>query len=127
MDPLVPLSQINLFNLIFTSFTNQTLGNILLIILLIFIAAFFSMAETAFSTCNKVRLKIKAEDGNRHAKLAMKVIDNYDKSLVTILIGHNVVNFVASAIATLVFVCDKRNEYYCSNSRSNKVNNVMTN
>ena len=110
MDPLVPLSQINLLNLIFTSFTNQTLGNIILIILLIFIAAFFSMAETAFSTCNKVRLKIKAEDGNRHAKLAMKVIDNYDKSLVTILIGHNVVNFVASAIATLVFVSFIANE-----------------
>ena len=110
MDPLVPLSNFNFSNLIFASFSNQTLSNILIVIILIFIAAFFSMAETAFSSCNKVRIKIKAEDGNKHAKNAMKVIDNYDKSLVTILIGHNVVNFVASAIATLVAVSFIENE-----------------
>lgn len=110
MDPLVPLSQINFSNLILTSTQNQTLSNIILIIVLIFVAAFFSMAETAFSTCNKIRIKIKAEDGNRHAKLAMKVIDNYDKSLITVLIGHNIVNFVASAIATLVAVAFIENE-----------------
>ena len=110
MDPLVPLSQFNFSNLIFTSIANQTLSNILIVIILIFVAAFFSMAETAFSSCNKVRIKIKAEDGNKHAKNAMKVIDNYDKSLVTILIGHNVVNFVASAIATLVAVSFIENE-----------------
>ena len=110
MDPLVPLSLANFSNLTLTSFNNETFNNILIVIILIFVAAFFSMSETAFSTCNKVRLKIKAEDGNRHAKNAMKVIDNYDKSLITILIGHNIVNFVASAIATLVAVSFIENE-----------------
>lgn len=100
MDPLVPLSSIYFLN----SFTNQTLENILIIIILIFLSAFFSMSETVFSTCNKVRLKIKAEDGNKHAKKAMKVIDNYDKSLITILIGNNIVNLTASSLATLVAV-----------------------
>ncbi len=104
MDPLVPLSQINFSNLILTSTQNQTLENILIIIVLILLSAFFSMSETVFSTCNKIRLKIKAEDGNRHAKLAMKIIDNYDKSLITILIGNNIVNLTSSSLATLVAI-----------------------
>lgn len=81
----------------------------ILFILLIFLSAFFSGCETAFSYANKIRLKVKADDGKKSAKLVMKILNRFDTSIITILIGNNIVNTAASAIAT-VFVVAKLNQ-----------------
>ncbi|MCR5502386.1 MAG: hemolysin family protein [Lachnospiraceae bacterium] len=81
---------------------SDSLPQILGIILLLFFSAFFSSAETALTTANKVRLKTLAEEGNRRAKRALKVQAEYGKMLSTILIGNNIVNIAATALATVL-------------------------
>lgn len=72
------------------------------LIILIMLSAFFSASETAFSTVNKIRLKNYSENGSKKAKIALDVAENFDKTLSAILIGNNVVNIGASAIATML-------------------------
>lgn len=74
---------------------------LIVLIILVLVSAFFSSAETAFSTVNKIRIENLAEEGNKAAKRALKVIDNYSKMLSTVLIGNNIVNIAASALATV--------------------------
>ena len=66
-------------------------------------SAYFSATETAFSTLSKTKLKTMVEKGNKRAPLALKLSENYDRLLSTILIGNNLVNILLSSIAT-VFV-----------------------
>ena len=66
-------------------------------------SAYFSATETAFSTLSKTKLKTMIEKGNKRAALALKLGENYDRLLSTILIGNNLVNILLSSIAT-VFV-----------------------
>ena len=66
-------------------------------------SAFFSATETAFSTFNRIRTKNLAEKGNKRAATALKLAEKYDTLLSTILIGNNVVNILASSLATLFF------------------------
>lgn len=68
------------------------------------LSGFFSATETAFTAINKVRLKAKAEDGDKGAKRVLKLADKYDRLLTTILIGNNIVNILASSLATLLFI-----------------------
>lgn len=70
----------------------------------ILMSAYFSATETAFSTVNKIRLKTMAEDGNKKAGKVLKLADNYDALLSTILIGNNIVNILASSLSTLLFI-----------------------
>lgn len=70
------------------------------ILILILLSGFFSSAETALSSVNRVRLRALIEDGNKRAKLVDKILDNYSKMISTILIGNNIVNLGASALAT---------------------------
>lgn len=76
---------------------------IIVIIILIALSAFFSAAETAYSSCNRIRLKNLANGGKKTAKLALKLSDNYDTLLSTILVGNNIVNIASTSIATVVF------------------------
>lgn len=80
----------------------DTPGVIQLIILtiLIFLSAFFSSAETAFSTVNRVRMRALEEEGNKRAAKVNKILDRYSKMISTILIGNNIVNLSASSLAT---------------------------
>ena len=73
------------------------------IIILLVISAFCSATETAFSSCNRIRLRKLADDGSKSAKKALKVCNDFDKALTAILIGNNVVNIASSALATLFF------------------------
>ena len=66
-------------------------------------SAYFSATETAFSTCNRFRLKSMANKGNGRAQLVLKLLDNYDRLISTILVGNNFVNILASTIATILF------------------------
>ena len=76
---------------------------IIALILLVCCSAFFSATETAFSSVNKIRLKNMANDGDRKAKKALDLAEDYDKLLTTILIGNNLVNITATALATVLF------------------------
>ena len=75
-----------------------------LVVILVALSAFFSASETAFSTVNKIRLKNYADNGNRKAKIALFIAENYDRALSTILIGNNIVNIASSSIATVLAV-----------------------
>ena len=70
------------------------------IIVLIFLSGFFSSAETALSTVNRVRMRSLEEEGNKRAARVNKILDNYSKMISTILIGNNIVNLTASSLAT---------------------------
>lgn len=83
---------------------SHSISMICVLIVLVALSAFFSGTEMAFSTASKPRLKSLSQDGNRRAKLALKLADNYDELLSTILIGNNIVNIASSSIATLLFV-----------------------
>jgi CBS domain containing-hemolysin-like protein len=68
----------------------------------VFCSAFFSVSETAFSTFNKIRMRKRAQDGDRRAAAVLAIWDNYDHSLSSILVGNNIANITASALATLL-------------------------
>jgi len=78
---------------------------IIVMVLLVLCSAFFSSAETAFSSLNKVKLKAMASDEKKSKRIerALKLSDEYDVVLSTILIGNNLVNIACTSIATLVF------------------------
>ena len=80
--------------------------SILLIIIVtcIIMSAYFSATETAFSSLNRIRVKNMADKGNRKAALVMKLSDNYDILLSTILIGNNIVNIASASLGTVLFV-----------------------
>lgn len=67
-------------------------------------SAYFSATETAFSSLNKTRLRVLAENGNKRAALATRLAENYDQLISTILIGNNIVNIAVASIGTLLFV-----------------------
>ncbi len=72
--------------------------------ILIMMSAYFSATETAFSSLNKIRLKNMVSDGNKKAKLALDLANDFDRILSTILIGNNIVNIAATSIATVLFI-----------------------
>ena len=78
----------------------STIIQLITIILLILLSAFFSSAETALTTVNKFALRSMADSGNKRAARVLKLISNSDKLISTILIGNNIVNISASALAT---------------------------
>lgn len=73
---------------------------LLALIFLLFLSAFFSSAETAMTTVNKIRVESLAEQGNSRAIILQKIINNSPKMLSTVLIGNNIVNISASSLAT---------------------------
>ena len=76
----------------------------ILIIVCVVLSAYFSATETAFNSVNRIRLKSLAEKGDEKAALVLKLLEEYDKLLTTILIGNNLVNIAATALATVIFV-----------------------
>ena len=80
---------------------SMTMVGILAILLLF--SAFFSATETAMTSLNKIRMKNKAEDGNKKAKLVLTLVEDYDRLLSCILIANNIVNISAASIGTVLF------------------------
>ena len=72
------------------------------IAVLIALSAFFSATETAFSFVNKIRIQRSVDSGNKKAKNALYVIENFDNALTAILICNNIVNLSCSSIATVL-------------------------
>ncbi|MBR5518055.1 MAG: HlyC/CorC family transporter [Clostridia bacterium] len=77
---------------------------IVIMAILVLMSAYFSATETAFSSLNKTRLKTLAEDGNKRAALTLKLAENYDKLISTILIGNNIVNICLASLGTIFFI-----------------------
>lgn len=77
--------------------------HIIIIVVCVFLSAYFSATETAFSTFNRIRVKNMAEKGNKRADLVLTLSDNYDSLISAILIGNNIVNILASTMGALVF------------------------
>jgi len=73
---------------------------IFIVIVLLGLSAFFSSAETALTTVNKMRIRTLADAGDKRAITLTKVIENPGKMLSTILVGNNIVNLSASSLMT---------------------------
>lgn len=80
-------------------------GLLISMIILVFLSSFFSSAETAFSSLNRVKLKAKinSDKNNRSIERALRLSEKYDVVLSTVLIGNNLVNIACTSIATLFF------------------------
>ncbi len=72
-----------------------------LFLILILISAYFSASESAFSRVNLIRMRSRAESGNKRAKSVIFISEHYEKALTTLLIGNNITNIAAAAVATL--------------------------
>ncbi len=73
---------------------------LIILLILLLLSGFFSSAETALTTVNKIRLRYLAEEGNKRAATTLKITENSGKMLSAILIGNNIVNLSASSLTT---------------------------
>lgn len=76
----------------------------ILLIFTILLSGFFSGSETAISYVNRIRIRRKAEEGNVRAIRVAHIVDNFDKSLTTLLVGTNLCHVIASVLATSLAV-----------------------
>ena len=81
---------------------SASIGMIVALVILVAFSAYFSATETAFTSLNRIRLKTKADNGNRAAARTLAIAEEYDKLLTTILIGNNIVNITATTVATVL-------------------------
>lgn len=98
---------------------------IIALILLIIASGFFSATETAFTSANRARIKILAEDGKKSAKKTLKILGNYDRFISTILIGNNVVNILLTTLFTLLFASIIKNNESLAATVSTAVSTVL--
>lgn len=79
------------------------LSLIIVLVILVIFSGYFSATETAFSSVNKVRLKSWANKGNKKAERALNLANDFDRLITNILIGNNIVNILATTLATILF------------------------
>lgn len=77
---------------------------IIVIAVLILLSAFFSATEIAFSSLNPIKLKNLIANGHKRAKFTLKLSEDFDRILTTILVGNNIVNIASASLATVIFV-----------------------
>lgn len=76
---------------------------IVVIILMVILSAFFSATETAFTSANRIRLKSLAAEGKHRAETVLRITEQYDRLISCLLIGNNIVNIIATTVATVLF------------------------
>ena len=81
---------------------SSDMARIIALFLLVVLSACFSASETAFTSLNRIRLKTRADSGNRRAAKTLALAEEYDKLLSSILIGNNIVNITATTVATVM-------------------------
>ena len=79
---------------------DPSVTQLIILFILLLLSSFFSSAETALMTVNKIRLRSLEEEGNKNAKIVNKLVEDPTKMLSAILIGNNIVNLTASSIST---------------------------
>ena len=77
---------------------------LIILVVLLFLSAFFSSAETALTSVNRIKMKTLADDGNKRAQTVLDILENMGKMLSTILIGNNVVNITTTTLATALTI-----------------------
>ncbi len=77
---------------------------IISMIILVALSGFFSSTETAFSSVSRARIKNMSQEDKKRAKLTLKLSENYDELISTILIGNNIVNIAVATLGTVFFV-----------------------
>lgn len=77
---------------------------IIVLIILIVLSGLFSATETAFSSLNPIKLKILIEKGNKRANKTLVLFERFEKLIVVILVGNNIVNLLSASLATVLFV-----------------------
>ncbi len=75
---------------------------IIILIILLVLSAFFSSAETALTTANQIRIRAMADEGDKQARILLNVLEDRSKMLSTVLIGNNIVNLTASSLTTII-------------------------
>ena len=75
--------------------------SLIIVVLLLLCAAYFAVAETAFASVSKVKIKIRAERRESKAVKALQVLDNFDLAITSILICTNIVHISAASLVTL--------------------------
>ncbi|MBP5153527.1 MAG: HlyC/CorC family transporter [Lachnospiraceae bacterium] len=71
---------------------------------LVLLAGFFSGSETAYASCSRVRLMAWADDGKKSASRALSILEQFDKALITLLIGNNVIHVIATSTAAVMAI-----------------------
>ncbi|WP_035773501.1 HlyC/CorC family transporter [Butyrivibrio sp. VCD2006] len=79
----------------------KNIVQLIILIILVFLSAFFSSAETAMSCVSRVRIKTLVEENNKRAIAVSRILDDYQNMLSAVLIGNNIVNLSASALMTI--------------------------
>lgn len=79
---------------------SSDVSQLIILLILLGLSAFFSSAETALTTVNRMRIRGLADEGNKRAKTVMNITDNSSKMLSAILIGNNIVNLSAASLTT---------------------------
>lgn len=77
---------------------------LIILVILLLLSAFFSSAETALTTVNKIRIRALADEGNKRAKMVLKLTEDSGRLLSAILIGNNIVNLSASSLTTTIAI-----------------------
>ena len=72
------------------------------LIILLFLSGFFSSAEAALTTVNRVKMRSMEEDGNKRALIVNKILDRYNRMHSAILIGNHIVNLSAASLVTIL-------------------------
>ncbi len=114
---MVPLSVEGSSVATILSFSENLVLNVILccsLIILLMLSAFFSSSETAYSTANLMRLKSYQDEKRKGAKKAVYIAENFDFTLITLLVGNNIVNIAATTIATIIFNSIIPNEFWAN-------------
>lgn len=82
----------------------DSIQQVVILVILLVLSAFFSSAETALTTVNRHRLRGLAEEGNKRAARVLSLVEKPDKMLSAILIGNNIVNLSASSLTTTLAI-----------------------
>ncbi len=91
-----------IFGGLMDSLEKVTIVQSIVLMILLILSSFFSGAESAFSTVNRISIKALEEEGNHNAQKVIYILDHYPKFLSTILLGNNIVNLTASSLATII-------------------------
>ena len=83
---------------------STSIAMLVALVALVAMSGYFSATETAFTSLNRIRLKNKADNGDRRAARTLELAEDYDRLLSTILIGNNIVNNVATTIGAVLFI-----------------------
>jgi len=103
----------------------DSIRSILLMLILVALSAYSSATETAFSTFNRMKIKTMADNGSKRAALVLRMADDYDRLLSTILVGNNIVNILLTTVATLFFADLIKNSESLATTVSTAVTTVV--